>query len=327
MLESLDRKILFALDEDSSKSLTEISHEVGSTPQLVKYHLERMERTGVIVAYWPMIEFRKIGYSNVSYFVKLKNLSVVTERELFRYLVQDNDFNIVMRGDGYWDVHFTISTKSLFRSIETFNRFYDRFHASIAQADMAVSAGFYQFRRMYLVTDSRRRHQEALSLTGADVETVRLSADTLRVLQTFNADSRRSYTDLAGDLAMSRDKVKYHLEKMKTEGIIQSRSMILDADKIGYARYRILLQVTSFTSEGFQDFFEFCRDHPNVIHLLRLFGNWQALIDVEIESRERLRALLRDILRRYGNSILRIETTQVYRTDKFRDIPLKLEVD
>lgn len=323
MLEELDRKIISALDEDSSKSLTRISQEIGSTPQLVKYHLEKLQKEGVIVAYWPMIDFRKLGYSNVSYFLKLKNLTPKTERDIFTFLSKGNEFNIVMRGDGYWDLHFTISTQSLFRSIEAFNGFYDRFHHFILHADMALSAGFYQFRRTYLKIGLRRT-QGFMALTGADVQKVTLSADTLQVLEAFNENSRQSYAELANRLGMSRDKVKYHLEKLKTEGIVQSQALLLDNDRIGYSRYRIVLQVTNFTSKEFDDFFRFCQAHPNIIHLLRLFGNWQALIDVEIESRKKLRLLLREILHRFGNIVLRLEPTHVYKVDKFRDIPLKI---
>ena len=83
--------------------------------------------------------------------------------------------------------------------------------------------------------------------------------------------------------------------------------------------------MTHLTSEKFQEFFDFCQDHPNIIHLLRLFGNWQALIDVEIENREKLRKLLGQITNKFDGLILRLENTQVYKIDKFRDIPMKIE--
>ena len=82
MLEELDRKILYSLDADSTTSLTKISQEVGISPQLVKYHLARLKKEGLILAYWPMLDFRKLGYFNVSYFLKLKNLSGEKEKEL-----------------------------------------------------------------------------------------------------------------------------------------------------------------------------------------------------------------------------------------------------
>lgn len=324
-LDNFDKHILYSLDEDSSKSLTKIGQELDTTPQLVKYRLERLEKNGFIQAYWPMIEFRKLGYFNVSYFLKLKNLAREAEKGIYKYLEAHNDFNIVMRGDGYWDLHLTISAQNIFRTVEVFNHFYDKFHHYILSYDNAISVGFYQFRREYLnPTRKKKEDYPPLAFTGGDVEKINLSPTTLKIIKALNHNSRQTYADLAKKLGMSREKVIYNIEKIKKEKIWQSNTFLLDHDKIGWPRYRTLLQVSNFTSDRFKDFFSFCQKNPNIIHLLRLFGNWQLLIDVEIESSEKLRELFREIMKHYGDIVLRIENTHVYKTDKFRDIPLKI---
>ena len=325
MLSEIDKKILCSLDDDSAKSLTRISEEIGISPQLVKYHIERLEEGGIILAFWPMIEFRKLGYSNASYFLKLKNLSEKAERDIHAYLKRQNHIIIVMRGDGYWDLHLTISTKNIFRSVEVFNRFYDKFHHYILSYDTAISVGFYQFRRKYLKVSNEKIKDAPLALTGADVEIVKLSNDQLRIIEIVNKNCRQSVSDIAKALNLSRDKVLYNFKKIRKEGIIQSNTYLIDNEKVEHPRYRILLQTTDFTSKEFENFFNFCKDDRNIINFLRLFGNWQVLIDVEIDSREKLRDLLKRIMNKYGNLIIRIENTHVYKVDKFRDIPFKLE--
>jgi len=326
MLEELDKKILYSLDEDSSKSLTKISQELGITPQLVKYHLEKLEKEGIILAYWPMIEFRKLGYFNVSYFLKLKNLSGEIEKSIYQYLNNKNNFNIVMRGDGYWDLHITISTKSIFQSVETFNEFYDKFHHYVFTYETAISVGFYQFRREYLKDrkSTKQTLKNPMAYTGADVREVKLKKKDLEIVEEINKNSRQSYSDTAKKLEISRDSIIYGMKKIRKEGIIQSSTYLLDHEKIGFPRYRILVQMTDLTSDKFQQFFDFCQNHPNIVHLLRLFGNWQALIDVEIESREKLRRLFGQITNNFDGLVLRLENTQVYKIDKFRDIPFKI---
>src|SRR3989344_4867952 len=199
MLGTLDKKILYSLDEDSSKSLTKISQELRITPQLVKYHLEKLKTQGVILAYWPMIEFRKLGYFNVSFFLKLKNLSGVIEKNIYQYLKKKNDFNIVMRGDGYWDLHITISAKNIFKSVEIFNEFYDTFHNYIFSYETAVSVGFYQFRREYF-NDKKSTIQISkapMAYTGADVKQSVLKVKDLEIIEEVNKNSRQSYSDIA----------------------------------------------------------------------------------------------------------------------------------
>lgn len=321
MLENIDRKILYSLDEDSAKSLTKISQEVGISPQLVKYHIARLKKGGLILAYWPMIDFRKLGYFNVSYFLKLKNLSAQKEKELMHHLKYGNDFNIVMRGDGYWDLHFTISARNIFLAVQIFNAFYDQFHNNILSYETAISVGFYQFGRQYLAEKKTAAGGRQLAFTGGNVEEIKLNKKQLAIVESLNKNCRQSYSELAECLKISRERVISNVKKMKKVGIIQSNALLLDHEKIGYPRYRVLLQMTNFTSEKADDFFIFCQQHPNVISFLNLFGNWQALIDVEIESREKLRKLFEEIMQKYGDVVLRIESTNVYKTEKFRDIP------
>lgn len=323
-LEKHERGILYSLDEDSGKSLTKIGQELGISPQLVKYHIEKLQEKGLILAFWPMIEFRNLGNSNASYFLKLKNLSAEKEREIYTYLKGQNEIIIVMRGDGYWDLHLTIATRSIFASVAAFNKFYDRFHQHIASYDTAISVGFFQFRREYLNPHRTKKEFPLMAFTGGDVPEIKFSKIQLQIIEALNQNCRQSLSDIAEKIGAKRDTVVYNSKKIQEAEIIQSRTLLLDHDKLGWPRYRALLQVSNFTSERFKDFFSFCQKNPNIIYLLRLFGNWQALVDIEIESAEKLRGLFREMMQKYGDIILRIENTHVYKIGKFRDVPMKL---
>ncbi len=326
MLKELEQKILYILDEDSSQSLTEIGEKVGITPQLAKYHLKKMEESGIILAYWPMVDFRKLGYSNTSFFLKLKNLTDSREKEILRFLKKNSQFNIVMLGDGYWDMHFTISAKSVFEAIKLFNIFFDKYSNFILSYDVAISAGFYQFRRDYLAGKRivRRPTKKFMAYTGGEVKVESLSLRDLRIIELYNKNCRVSYAKLARLAELSRDQVIYALRKLRQKNILQSNAILFDHEKAGFPRYRILLQMNDLTSEKFKSFYDYCAAQPNIVHLLRLFGNWQALIDVEIGSRAELRKILREINKKFSDLVIRIENTQVYSIEKFRDIPSKI---
>lgn len=324
VMEEIDRKILCLLDGDSSLSLTVLGQNTGISPQLVRYRLQKMENDGVILAYWPMIDFRKLGYSNVSYFLKLKNLNAERERDVLRLLKGNNDITIVMRGDGYWDLHFTISTKSVFRAVEIFDGFQSRFSENIAHYETAISVGFSQFKRGYLCPTQKEPERKPMAYTGGDVEELSLSATERKILESLNENGRRSYSEIARNMGVSREVVAYGIRKLERLGVIQSYAILLDQEKIGFPRYRVLLRLAHVESDRFNEFFDYCAGQGNITSFLRLFGNWQALIDVEIANREELRALFRDIMNRYSDIVLQIENTQVYSIDAFRDIPERI---
>lgn len=327
MLSKLEKKLLYILDEDSGQSLTEIGKKAGITPQLVKYHLERLEQGRFILAYWPMIDFRKLGYSNTSYFLKLKNLTSAKEKEVLNYLNKIPEYNIVMLGDGYWDLHFTISAQGIFQTVQLFNNFFDEYHEIIHSYETAISVGFYQFRRDYLNDDNSQKpiNKYYKSYTGGEVDSEKMSKNDLKVIEVYNNNCRSSYSKLARLSGISRDRVIYTLKKLKAKGILQNNSILFDHEKAGFPLYRILMQMSNLTSDKFLEFYEYCGKNPNIVHLLRLFGNWQALIDVEVESRDKLRGLFKEIKNKFSDLIIRLESTQVYQVEKFRDIPDKLK--
>ncbi|HWQ60373.1 MAG TPA: Lrp/AsnC family transcriptional regulator, partial [Candidatus Fimivivens sp.] len=233
--------------------------------------------------------------------------------------------NIVMRGDGYWDLHFTISTKCIFRAVEIFDAFQSRFSESIAQYETAISVGFSQFARGYLCTKRIIGDSKPLAYTGGEVEEISLSETERKVLACLNENGRRSYSEIARKSNVSREVVAYAIRKLERLGVIQSYAILLNQEKVGFPRHRVLLRLAHVESERFKEFFEYCSGNGNIVSFLKLFGNWQALIDIEIANREELRSLFREIMNHYSDVVLQIENTQVYSIDAFRDIPARLE--
>ena len=59
----LDKKILFELDKDGRAGFSKIARAIGTTPQVVKYHYERLINTGIIKHFWAFIDYDKADYS------------------------------------------------------------------------------------------------------------------------------------------------------------------------------------------------------------------------------------------------------------------------
>ena len=324
-MNSIQKKILYSLDEDTSKTLTAISNEIGESVQLVRYHLEELEKETVIQEYFPMVDFRRLGYTNISYFLKLKGVTREVRKELSTFFNEHHEITIVMWGDGYFDVHITISTQSIFNSDRVFSQLLGRFSKNILDYGTALSAGFYQFRRHYFISEGGEKNAlEPLSVTGGDVSEVTLSEFDRTVLEAINNNSRQHDSEIARTLKSTRDRVSRSIQRLQASGVLQKSSYILNHDKMGYELYRILVGVQGLTDDRFKKILEYCNKHKNVIHVLKLVGNWQLLIDIEIEDRESLRNLLFEMTAAFKDSIRRADITRVYEIQKFRDVPRSL---
>ncbi len=321
-LDKTDLKILYELDENSRKSLSAIARKIRKTPQEVKRRFDVLVEQGVIRYFWPMIEYRSVGYFFILYLIKFHNVNEQKENEFFEYLNSVNEIPIIMRSDGYCDAHVYVCSKGMFRAEKVFREINAGFSQYIMSYEAVIAIGFSQFRRNYMV--DKQSLTQNVALTGDDLGDLKLKPITLSTLEILNKNARVTIQEISNTLNISYDKAKREIARLENLGVIQSYSYMPDHQKMGLSLYRVLFQLRNLTPMREQDFFQFCNQHPHIIHYLRLLGNWQLMLDVEVESKDKLRNVLREIKMKYAHIVYRIEATEIYHVDRFRDLPLKL---
>jgi len=320
-LDKNDYKLIRFLDQSARTTLTTIAAKLKASPQVVKYHFDKLVESGTIIGFWPAVDFRKIGYLNVSYFFKLKNVSNEAKSDLFDYIKSCNDINISMQGDGFWDLHITFSTLGIFANQTAFEVFYERFHNLIADYKTAIPVGFYQFPRKYL---NENPESSTIGVTGSNVSSIEMTEVQKNILELINENARISYNEISDRIAISRQTAVKNVESLEKKGVIQRYTILLDHKKMGLYFYRTLIQIKNFNPERQKELFSFCEKNPNIVNFLKLVGNWQLLIDVEVPTVEGMRNLSQELREKFGDLIEYVEPTLVYEISKFRDIPKKL---
>jgi len=63
MIEELDRKILNALNRDARMSFRRIAKELGISPTTLYTKVKKLEKSGVIKGYIPLIDTESVGYN------------------------------------------------------------------------------------------------------------------------------------------------------------------------------------------------------------------------------------------------------------------------
>lgn len=82
-LDSIDKRILTALQKDARMSLTDLARQVGLSKTPVANRIKQMEDMGLIVGYRAILSPLQLGLTNVSY-VQV-NLSDTTEKALDKF--------------------------------------------------------------------------------------------------------------------------------------------------------------------------------------------------------------------------------------------------
>jgi DNA-binding Lrp family transcriptional regulator len=113
-LDELDYEILGILTKSARKSYREIGLALGVSPKVVKYRMQRMIDTGVILGFDVKLNHRALGFTEYKVFLELANISTRSVERLIDHLrtlvpticiaksigISDLEFEAMVRSDG-----------------------------------------------------------------------------------------------------------------------------------------------------------------------------------------------------------------------------------
>ncbi|MFH0817559.1 MAG: Lrp/AsnC family transcriptional regulator [Candidatus Micrarchaeota archaeon] len=316
-----DKKILYELDRDSRQSYSSIAKKLKTSPQVVKYRVENLYSVGFLKYCWPMVEYRKAGYFFGAYFFKLQNIDEEAEEKLYSYLNAHPNIPIIMRGEGYADLILGICAKGIFHLNDIMKDLNNKFSEYFIEYDTTIPIGFSQFHRSYLI--GAQKESAEVAFTGAEVGEMPLSNDERKVLSMVNFNARVPLVEIARKVGIGEGTAKLILKKLERSGIIQSYAILPDHVLLGKPRHRVLFKLRNLTSAKEKSLFTYCQLHPNIVHHLRVLGNWDLVLDIEVERGEPFRKIIQEMKYKFSGIIHRVEPTYIYKIDKFRDIPIE----
>jgi Lrp/AsnC family leucine-responsive transcriptional regulator len=247
-----------------------------------------------------------------------------SENELFDYLNGHKFIPIVMRGEGYADLILAICAKGIFHLRDIITELNNRFSEYFLEYDTTIPIGFTQFHRAYLIDAQKSQpREEYTAFTGADVGEITLEEREKKVLSMVNFNARVPLVEIARKVGISEVSAKSILKKLEKTGIIQSYTILPNHVLLGKPRHRVLFKLANLTSEKEKKLFTYCQLHPNIVHHLRVIGNWDLVVDIEVERGEPFRKIIQEMKYKFSEIIQRVEPTYIYRIDQFRDIPVE----
>lgn len=321
-LTDFDKKILFELDKDGRVSFSEIARVLDSTPQVVKYHVEQLQEKNIIKHFWAFTDYDKADYSFFwGYWLKFAGLSKEKEAEMYADFSANKYIPIVMRSDGYADVMLGIIAKDIFHHNEIMQDIFNKYGSFITQNDIFIGLGFIKFPRTYLI--NKQNEFQKFAFSGGTTKKIKLSETDRKIISLLLEDGRIEFTKIAKILGTSVGLVHKHYNKLEKNGVITKVACTIDYQKAGLLFYRVLFKIVQFDQQRIDDLYKFCCLHPNIINYVKGMGNWELMLDIEVESREIIRDLIREMKNQFKDVIRQVEINEIYQMDKFTQMAIE----
>jgi len=101
MIDELDRKIVRVMNQNARKSYREIAKEVGTSVTAVIHQVKKMEQTGVIKGFVPVVDPEHFGYTLIAIIALRISKGKLLETQ--RIVSQDPRVSAVYDVTGEWD--------------------------------------------------------------------------------------------------------------------------------------------------------------------------------------------------------------------------------
>ena len=287
-MDSYDRRILFELDCNSRRSLSEVSRKVRLGRDLVTYRIERLASAGILKRCTALINPYKLGYTVYKTYLKLE-----AQKDRWTQLVQCLDQHPatfwLAECYGKWDLAWCVLARTPKEAYDMHGEVFSDFRDIIPSYNVCTLVNNWWFPKKYLVGESAVEVQGwrfelpefTLGTTPAQYTLDKVEAGIVRLL---SRNSRLSTTEMADSLGSTPAVVKYRLEKLEQIGVIAGYRVDIDRSLLGMTLFNVQVQPRDYDVEKERAFQVYCKNHPQVLEYTQQLGDCK--IEFVVEARD-----------------------------------------
>lgn len=132
------------------------------------------------------------------------------------------------------------------------------------------------------------------------MEKIELDSLDKKILNCLNKDPKAHYTKIAKESRSSKEVVKYRINKLEQNGIINGYVTILG---LGYWANKVLVKYDKITNESENKFIKYLEKHPHINWVTPSSGNWDLVFVIMSENPIHFNKIFNDIRGKFGKYI------------------------
>lgn len=121
-----------------------------------------------------------------------------------------------------------------------------------------------------------------------------------KILTELSLNARTNITSIAKKVGLSKQVVKYRIENLEKNKVIEGYYAILNINKLGYLYNRIFFKFQNVNPEKETEIIEFCKNHKKIGWVAQIDGDWDFGFVVWAKDAIEFEEVLDEILNRFG---------------------------
>jgi len=313
-LDLKDRKILYELDKDCRQASTQIAKKVGLSTEVVNYRIKRFEKENVITQYQVALNLSKLGIIQFKILISFQHMNSEKLEKIIKKLDQNKNVKWIVSCKGNWDLLIALEANSLQEIDKVKDNVLEIFQDYINKKTISICTYAEVYNRDFLL---EKHIADRIRILVSDEKEVRLDELDMKILKKLANNARKSIVDIASEIKTSARIVNYRINQMIKKGIITGFRIALNYEKLGIHFYKLFIYLENPREKRFKELMNYLRNNKNVIHNLKVIGNWDLEPELEVYSEAEFNSNLSELKDKFSDIIKNIGIVTISKEHKF----------
>ncbi len=316
-LDKIDRKLLYYLDQDSRQSASKIGKRLRIHRNVVNFRIKRLRESGVIRSFVTMISPTALGLKPYKIYLQMQNLDHAAEKRIAK-LIEGLPAYWAARTSGRWDYIIGVLVKDIQELNKVKNTLLNCLKGDIVNKHVFAVVEAPHYYRNYLYDGSSISPTMLWVTQKIDAK---LDYKDIELLKLMAEDSRIPIIELSKKLGITAKTAISRIRRLEKANVIYDYRLAINLDRIGYGFFKCFISLKDAEDSRMKDFFAYCQQNSNIIHLVEIVGDWDFEPEIEAESKEQFYSILSEMREKFSDIIRDIETIDILREYSYVCLP------
>ena len=313
-----DMKILYELDLNCRQTNTKIGKKVGLKKDVVAYRIKRMQDEGIIKNFWTAIDTFKLGYNVFRIYINFHYVSEQIKKDIIEYFTNYENSWAVVSVKGPIDLSIVVWVKNIYNFYNFWDKTLEKYEDYFEKYTISIYIKAIGYKKSYLL-DKPHATDRIMYETICDGKTTIIDEVDYKILNEVAINARTPIIEIAKKLNCSSQTIKYRLNNLKKNGVIQAFRVNIDRSKIGLQLSKVDIFLKEYKQR--RNIIKYL-DDMGCIECLNVAAGWSDIEpEIVVENMSKLMEILDSVNKKYPNAIRKVEYWIMTEVHKERWLP------
>lgn len=288
-----DVLILKQLLEDGRKSSSSISKEIDLGREIVNYRIKRLIKENLIVKFVPKVNKKAINYQEYIILLKLNLDDELSKEKFIREHIGNKYLVWTIKSNEGWDLIVRLYAQSVDEFKEKLSEILENFSDVLTNYYTIINSEEIKENEKEMI--SKQLFEEIITKKDFEIikkgEILQLDSKDKEILNYLEEDARTQYKEIADRLDISSDTVKYRIDRMTEQGILEGITPVINFNKLGFYQYAAIIKLPFLDKTEEREICEYLKDCKQIVRAIKSLNSEEFFLNLVCENKDEIREI------------------------------------